>query len=257
MPLYDEFSTDYDRFVDWETRLSSELPCFEGLFARYGVHRVLDVACGTGHHAIALAQRGYEVLGVDLSEPMIERARENAIRARLDVVFVLAGFGELAKKVSGEFDAVICLGNSLPHLLSRQEFRHALDDMAAVLRQGGLLILQNRNYDRVLAEKQRFMPLEAHAEGDREWLFLRLVDFGPLESDGLPGLTFHMLTIHRQNEKWACHVSSAKQRPILSAELANILPKVGFGEANFYGDYCLTPFHPQKSSDLIVVARRE
>lgn len=256
VPLYDEFSTDYDRFVDWEARLSSELPCFEGLFARYGVHRVLDVACGTGHHAIALAQRGYDAVGVDLSEPMIEQARKNAIRAQLDVVFVVAGFGELAEKISGKFDAIICLGNSLPHLLSREQLHQALSDMAVMLRQGGVLILQNRNYDRILAEEQRFMPLEARAESDREWLFLRVLDFGPPEHDGLPGLTFHMLTVHRQRGQWACNVRSAKQRPILSAELANILPRVGFGETNFYGDYCLTPYHPQRSTDLIVVARR-
>ena len=70
--FYDEFSLDYDRFVDWSARLAYELPFFERLFSRYGVRRVLDAACGTGHHAIALAERGYEVVGADLSRAMIE-----------------------------------------------------------------------------------------------------------------------------------------------------------------------------------------
>ncbi|MDY7040920.1 MAG: class I SAM-dependent methyltransferase, partial [Chloroflexota bacterium] len=78
VPLYDPFSSDYDRFVNWKERLAYELPFIERQLTAVGARRVLDAACGTGMHAIALAQRGYEVIGADLSAGMIERARENA-----------------------------------------------------------------------------------------------------------------------------------------------------------------------------------
>ena len=77
VPLYDSFD-DYDRFVNWERRLAYELPFIEAQLQAANARRVLDVACGTGQHALALARRGYEVVGADLSAAMIERARENA-----------------------------------------------------------------------------------------------------------------------------------------------------------------------------------
>ena len=96
VPLYDALASDYDRFVNWEGRLAHELPFLDRLLTEQGAVRVLDTACGTGHHALALAQRGYQVVGVDLSEAMIEQARINASRAGLPVEFAVAGFGELA-----------------------------------------------------------------------------------------------------------------------------------------------------------------
>ena len=70
VPLYDALAGDhdrgdYDRFVDWEGRLAHELPFFDRLFGQHRVRRLVDTACGTGHHAIALAQRGYQVAGAD------------------------------------------------------------------------------------------------------------------------------------------------------------------------------------------------
>ena len=107
VPLYDALSDDYDRFVNWEKRLAHEMPFIERTLRRADARRVIDVACGTGMHAIELAQRGYEVVGADLSAPMIERARENAASGRYgnlpyrgEVRFVVAGFGELAEKLA-------------------------------------------------------------------------------------------------------------------------------------------------------------
>jgi len=75
MTLYDTLAADYDRFADWPARLAFELPFLERLFQAHGVQSVLDAACGTGRHALALAQRGYQAAGADTSAPMIERAR--------------------------------------------------------------------------------------------------------------------------------------------------------------------------------------
>jgi hypothetical protein len=46
--MYDDFSSDYDRFVDWPGRLAAELPFIERQLRAVGARRVLDAACGTG-----------------------------------------------------------------------------------------------------------------------------------------------------------------------------------------------------------------
>jgi glycine/sarcosine N-methyltransferase len=266
-PLYDALSDDYDRFVNWESRLAHEIPFIERTLREADAHRVLDVACGTGMHAIELARRGYEVVGADLSVSMIERARENAAAVEVEARFVVAGFGELAEKRAlstalsevegivkeggGLFDAVLCLGNSLPHTLGAEDLDNALADFAAVLRPGGLLLVQNRNFDAVLARRERFMGPEAHREGDREWLFVRFYDFN---SDST--LTFNMLILRRDAEgKWSQQVEATELHPITHSELVASLTAAGFTKIGCYGDMQGAPFDPENSSNLITVAK--
>jgi glycine/sarcosine N-methyltransferase len=258
VPLYDALGDDYDRFVNWENRLAYEMPFIERTLRQAGARRVIDVACGTGMHAIELARRGYEVVGADLSAPMIERAKENASTAGIKVRFAVAGFGELAEKlalspvegVSGPFDAVLCLGNSLPHVLNAGDLSNTLADFAAVLRPGGLLLIQNRNFDMVLARRERFMGPEAHREGNREWLFVRFYDF-PDDT-----ITFNMVVLRRDAEgQWSQQVEATELRPLIYSELIASLTAAGFGDVVCYGDMQGAPFDPDRSPNLIVTAR--
>jgi len=252
VPLYDPFSADYDRFVHWEGRLAYELPFIEQQLSASGTRCVLDVACGTGMHAIALAQRGYEVTGADLSAGMIEQARKNAAAAGCKVRFVVAGFGELAaKKIGNDFDALLCLGSSLPHVLTPVALHATLADFAAVLRPAGLLLIQNRNFDAVMAKRARWMAPQAHREEDTGWLFLRFYDFNP---DGT--LAFNVVTLRRDGEgEWAQHVETTALCPWLHTELSGALTAAGFGDLTCYGDMSGAPFDPETSGNLVVIAR--
>ena len=82
---------------------------------------------------------------------MIEKARQNSAQAGLWARFEAAGFGELAQTFGQySFNALLCLGNSLPHLLSPGALQEALLDFSRVIVPGGLLILQNCNFDAVM-----------------------------------------------------------------------------------------------------------
>jgi len=137
--IYDDFSIDYDRFVNWQGRLALEMPFLENKLKKAGVKRVLDTACGTGMHDIALAHRGFKLAGADVSQGMIKRARINAEASETDIRFEAAGFGEMQPIFGSQaFEAVICLGNSLPHLLTTESLTAALKDFVACLTPGGL-----------------------------------------------------------------------------------------------------------------------
>ncbi len=250
VPLYDDLGVDYDRFVDWRARLEFELPALERILVEYGARRLLDAACGTGWHAVALAQRGYEVVGADLSAAMIAQARENAAKAAVQVPFLEAALGDLAQNVPGPFDAVLCLGHSLPHLLSAAAVQAALADFAALLRPGGVLLIQNRNDERLLAQGQRFLPLSTHREGDREWLFFRFLDLAAEQ------IAFHVVTFRRDGKDWQYRVSSTTHRPLTRGELEQALLQAGFEETSFYGSWNMEPFDVTRSSDLVAIARR-
>lgn len=269
--MYDSFSIDYDRFVDWDARLGTELPFLEAQLTAVQAHRVLDTGCGTGMHAIALAERGYRAVGTDSSEGMIQRARANAVQAERvaaggpdgAVRFVTAGFGHLAaalgirrreaqtgQRDAHRFDAVLCLGNSLPHVLTPAELAATLDDFASCLRPGGLLLVQNRNFDAVLAETDRWIGPQGHREGATEWLFLRFYDFDP---DGL--LTFNIVRLRREGvADWTQEVSATRLWPLTQRELTPALERAGFRSLTTYGDMQGAPFAPQSSPNLIIAA---
>ncbi|MCL4369069.1 MAG: class I SAM-dependent methyltransferase [Actinobacteria bacterium] len=247
--LYDGLGPAYDAMVDWDGRLRRESPFFEWLFKEAGARRVLDVGCSTGGHAIHFARLGLEAVGADPSGAMLAQAERKAAGVP-GAHFAAAGFGELQAKVGGAFDAVTCLGNTLPHALSRNAVRAALADIGAVLRPEGLLIVQQLNYDRILSQRQRFLGVSAGNDSGREVLFFRFYDFG----DEL--LTFNLVTFRRDDGDWSFRVHSTLLRPILKAELEELLPECGFGPAEFFGDYQSRPFIAGESNDLILVARK-
>jgi len=260
MEAYDQFSSDYDRFVNWKSRLGFELPFIEQKMARLGVIgrpvRVLDAACGTGMHAVVLAQKGYAAAGADLSAGMVSQAQVNAAAAGVSVPFVAAGFGALEPIFQDQkllpFDAVLCLGNSLPHLLTSTALVEALADFAACLRPGGLLLVQSRNFDAVMAQLSRWMEPQAHREGDREWVFLRFYDFLP---DGL--LQFNIVTLKRQGDQgWTQSITETLLRPLLQDELGQALAAAGFGEITWFGDLAGSAFDQKASGNLVFVAQK-
>lgn len=249
--FYDNFSSDYDRFVNWPSRLELELPFLEKQLKAANARRILDAACGTGMHAIALAKLGFEVAGADLSEKMIARAEVNAKATDVSVQFKAVGFGRLSAAFGSQsLDALLCLGNSLPHLLSAKDLQNALVDFSSCLKPGGLLILQNRNFDAVMKNRQRWMEPQSTRGGNDEWLFLRFYDFEP---DGL--INFNILTLKRQGEQgWQQSILSTPLRPILSGELQSGLEKAGFTGITLFGDLAGSPFNADSSGNLVIMA---
>ncbi len=155
--MYESFSNDYDRFVNWDNRLAGEMPFLEGMLNGMGQNgdlpRVLDAACGTGMHAVALAKLGFQMTGADLSGGMIERARANAAEAGEAVRFKTAGFGH-TRPLAQYFDAILCLGNTLPHLLPKRKNRVRWKILPPPAARWLMLIL-NRNLRRGVGQPGR------------------------------------------------------------------------------------------------------
>lgn len=256
MSMYDTFSDDYDRFVNWPGRLAAEMPFLvqQAQTAGGSAARVLDAACGTGMHAIALAQHGFITSGSDLSAAMIARARENAAKMGAAVDWRVGGFGELAQVFldrAGRFDCLFCLGNSLPHVNSAGGLAAALRDFGACLRPGGRLVLQNRNFDAVTANRERWMEPQTHRDGEREWVFLRFYDYLP---DGL--INFNVVTLRREtpSAEWTQSVASTQLYPLRQSDLLPALQSAGFGAVETYGGLNGQPFDAGSSGNLVVVA---
>ncbi len=256
--MYDKFAASYDYFVNWDERLTYELPFLETQLRSLGASptqiRVMDSACGTGHHAIALAKIGFQMAGSDLFPQMVSLAEINARSADANVVFRTAGFGSITDTFGqpGEFDAVLCLGNSLPHVASEDELGRALGDFCNLLRPGGMLVLQMRNFDLVMGQKKRWMEPQTVTNGGTERLFLRFYDFEP---DGK--IQFNIISLNRKaHSTWHTQLTSTHLFPIYFEVLQNNLLSLGFNEIRLYGNLAGEPFAPDSSGDLVLVARK-
>jgi len=111
--------------------------CFE-TYGRRPIRRVLDIACGTGPHLIRLAERGYEMSGLDLSAQTIDflRDRLDAKGHRADLIVSDMTDFRLARPV----DAAICMQDSQGHLLTNAELIRHFRSVGRALRKGGLYI---------------------------------------------------------------------------------------------------------------------
>lgn len=137
--------------------------------------RLLDVPCGFGRHTLALAERGYAVTGVDISETYI-RQLSAEVRARRLPVALVHGDG-LKVELGGPYDAVICMGNSFGYA-PEPVMRRLLRRLGAVTKPGGWFVLNTG----VLAET--LLPnLKSSAEYQTGDVTMRIRNrYRPLES---------------------------------------------------------------------------
>ena len=130
--------------------------------------RILDIGCGTGRHAIELAKRGYDVVGVDLSDCQLGKAREKAAAAGVSVEFLKADARELA--FSEEFGLAIMLCEGGFSLMETDEMNYAiLGGATRAVQPGGKFIFTCLNGLFPLFHSVKdFMDKELAAAGNEE-----------------------------------------------------------------------------------------
>jgi len=137
-----DYSANYD--IQYNNKdYKGECDRIEAAFRRFlkrPVGSVLDLGCGTGNHALPLAERGYSVVGVDRSEDMLQRAREKALhnRGSLSPEFVLGDVRTI--DLDRTFDAVLMMFAVLGYQPGNDDVAAALATVRRHLRSGGLFI---------------------------------------------------------------------------------------------------------------------
>ncbi|MBM3947558.1 MAG: class I SAM-dependent methyltransferase, partial [SAR202 cluster bacterium] len=118
----------------------AECDFLESVWERFGVRprSVLDLACGTGGHALPLARRGYELHGVDLSAPMLAHCEAKARAAGVPVTVVCQDLRSLA--LHRTFDAAICMFDAIGYLAGNDDLRAGLTRIRAHVAPGGLFV---------------------------------------------------------------------------------------------------------------------
>jgi len=127
-PFYDSFTAGY-AYDPWVAAIHLRVRALGAIGTR-----ALDLACGTGTSTEQLIRRGYDVLGCDISDRMIEQAKRKF--AEYAHAFHVADMRELPDL--GEFDLILCLDDAINYLLSEEELAATFSGVARLLAPGGV-----------------------------------------------------------------------------------------------------------------------
>ncbi|MDP6633773.1 MAG: class I SAM-dependent methyltransferase [Phycisphaerae bacterium] len=250
MDFYDDIADDYAQLTGAADRCGPAARFVEELTRRFQITSAVDVACGTGLFAIELAGCGVKVVGSDVSPGMLNAAPANAAAAGIDsnlCSWVEAPMQELRDRISDRPDAIVCMGNSIPHLLTDDDLRRTFEGFGAMLAGGGVLAIHLLNYTRVLAGAERIVGITRSESKE----FVRFYDF---DSDaGL--IDFNILEIKWADEgRCSYKLHTTPLRSYLHGELIDALDAAGFRNIKTFGDLRFNPFNPDSSDTLLLTA---
>lgn len=136
--MYNAFAEVYDRLQDADYAKFADY--YEYIFEKYGIkpELVLDLACGTGNITVPMSQRGYDMIGVDLSVEMLNIAREKAQAAGQNILFLNQDMTEF--ELYGTVDAILCALDGVNYLTADGETDELFRLAENYLNPGGLMI---------------------------------------------------------------------------------------------------------------------
>lgn len=166
--FYNNLATKYDKlFLDWQGTIREQADILDKIFKNNGFDntaRILDCACGIGTQAIGIATLGYSVTASDISEGELVEAERRAKENGVKICFKKADFCALSDTFSEKFDIIIAMDNALPHMLTRDDLKKAIESIVGQIEKNGIFVASIRDYDSLLLDKPPYSPPYIHKE---------------------------------------------------------------------------------------------
>lgn len=153
MSFYQDLTNYYDRIFP----LNQVALSFISQYVHEGDF-VLDMGAGTGNMAIALAEKGLQVTASEPEETMAVSIQTKSAERGLSLSVQTKSMEEIGE-FQDSFKAIICVGNTLPHLPNEEAVMSFLRQCSMKLKQDGVLIIQQVNFDKVLAKENFAFPI--------------------------------------------------------------------------------------------------
>ena len=154
LPLYEFAGSQEDRWRVTNGVIDNILDQYN---SRLGPFKILDLALGGGHDSIFLINRGYDVISNEIEDVYIDQAKQNAAKEGVTLNVRKCYWQEMDKSPlyqQNEFDFIFCLGNSFPnYLLNGDDRIKSLQNFWTVLKKGGTLLFDSRNFDYIVENK--------------------------------------------------------------------------------------------------------
>lgn len=224
---YDALAGCYDAMTE-DVNYPAWADFLEKIFARQPrpVHTVLDLACGTGTMSFLLAQRGYEMIGVDFSPEMLAVAAEKTLNGAGEPPIFLCQSME-ALDLYGTVDACVCLLDSVNHVTRADKLQKAFQRVWLFLEPGGIFL-----FDVHTPEHLQSLDGEIFLDETEDAYCVWRTDYDSRRQI----CTYGMDVFCREGTYWRREEEVHEERAYTQEELTEYLTKVGFVDVRQYGD---------------------
>lgn len=218
---YDALTTDvrYDIWADY----------LEKHFKKRGLpgKTILDLACGTGSLTRELAERGYEMIGVDLSPEMLsEAADKNRDTTDIAPIFLCQSMDKL--DLYGTIDACVCCLDSVNYVIDPRKLKKAFARVHLFMMSGGLFI-----FDINTVEKLKALDGQVFLDETEDTYCVWRAEYEPRRH-----ICSYFMDIFRESEdgRWVRGEELHEERAYTTAELTGYLQEAGFVDIRQYGE---------------------
>ena len=210
--IYDHVMRHVD-YIRWADYIQSVFTRFEAT-----PKDVLELACGTGAMACILDDRGYRMTGIDRSESMIAVAKRKSVDSRRTIRFQV---GDMVRMpVSGSFDAVLCLYDSINYVVDEADIAAMLKGLRRVLNADGLFVFD------VCTEinSRRYFHNQVDQESKGDFSYVRRCEYVPETRIQINEFQF---TFNREGKRYSTR-ERHEQRIYPVARLKEICQESGY-----------------------------
>ncbi len=245
MDAYHALAQSYDRLtndVDYQKIVSfyHQILKAEGVRPKTAV----DLACGTGSVALLLAEMGYEVTGVDMSEEMLTVAAQRAQELRNPPLFACQKLQEL--RLPRAADMAVCALDGLDYILDPADCARAIERVYKALNPGGIFI-----FDVNTPEKLRAMDGQVFLDEDDNVYCVWRGEF-----DSQTNIcSYGMDLFQRRGEVWHRSFEEHREYAYSCQQLTDYLKQAGFTHIRVYADGLMEP--PRAGEQRIYFSARK
>jgi glycine/sarcosine N-methyltransferase len=188
----------------------------------------LDIGCGTGNLTLELSKWVKNIVGIDSNLEMIGLAKEKISGYGDNIKFRCLSMLEIKNHFPpNSFDLMLAFGNTLAHLKSTDEVGNFFDQAKRILKAGGVLLLQIVNFDQILKNNVRSLPLIENKEVRFERYYEyhmnpKVIDFNTI------------LTVKKEHR---IIKNSLRLIPLLKNALEMMLHNTGYQRIKFFGGF--------------------
>jgi len=213
--------------------------------------RLLELACGTGSHALILEKLGYEIVATDYSEEMLACAKRKAVKVGSSISFRTQDMRTLDIK-DKPFDAVICLFDSIGYVGTNEALMQVLHRVHRHLRQKGLFVFE---FWHAAAMLRSYDPVRVRRWSTPDGELVRISETQLEHARQLARVMYTIYELHHDGT-YASLKETLTNRYFLVQEMAGWLSSCGFTPLKWFAGFAPDENITEQTWHIVAVAQR-
>lgn len=213
--------------------------------------RLLEIACGTGTHALQLEKRGYKIVATDYSKDMIGRARQKALAVNSQVEFQLQDMTQLEVS-DAPFDAAYCLFDAIGYVGTNASLEKVFRGVHKHLRNDGLFIFE---FWHAAAMLRHYDPVRVRRWQQDNSLILRISETTLDYAKQLSSVSYSIYEFNKDGT-YSSLMETQTNRYFLVQEMAAWLTTTDFEPVKWFAGFTRSEAISDETWHIVVVARR-